>query len=325
MGKITEDPESRSLVINGEGSTYTQVFSAAGYENAGLVGLAIRQQLPRYVIVDGYILNSPRNISIKPVVNQSTIGGTKGDNWYRVTVTYSYTSQDAADGDTPLEEEERTPEKLKERDENESGNLSFSISTGSELKVYAIDDIPGQSQLVTDFAGDPVPPPYGGFATNKEIGMDEFGKVSGVDVAKPSCSITITKTFSDAYVTEAKRKEWMGYVGMVNKKEWAGLPVRCVMLTGINGSQRANSDLTNSWPMTFSFEYKAPSDFEIQASPADKGDHGAVFIADIAGYDYTWVQSKKKVANKIQMNVPVKVYTQQVYEELDFAVLDLNP
>ena len=318
MATITEHKESRKLTINGASSSYTQVFTAIGYAEPGLAGRAVRQALSRFIVVDGYILNAPRNVQVTPLSTQDSSG--KGKDAWRVTCTYTHKDTD----EDNQEEEERTQQEQEERDEDEGEDSPYSheairIGTGTDFKIYAIDTIDAQTTLVNDFAGNAQPTPIGGFADSDQINMDEFGKIQGLDVAAPTTSFTITKTFSPGFVKRNK-KNWMDWVGMVNKTKWRKLEPRCVMLTGVDADQKVNNDTgKNEWRVTFTFEYKKPSTFKLVGD--ERADHQSVVINNIAGFDYTWVQSIKKTVNKVEINSPVKVYTQQIYEELEFKKL----
>ena len=99
------------------------VFAATGYTSAGAVVAAVKAAVPRSYIVDGYELNAPRNIVVKPMTVKGSSNG-----YYKASCTWTYQEPD---NDNQEEDDQQQND-----DTDEQGRVNFTIGTGTKPVSY---------------------------------------------------------------------------------------------------------------------------------------------------------------------------------------------
>lgn len=160
--------------------------------------------------------------------------------------------------------------------------------------------------------------PPGGTAPDHKgaIGVTESG-VEGVDVVTPVYQFAETHYKADADVDEAYRQAVASLTGKVNNAPFRGHAAGEVLFLGASGSKRTAPDGSDDWEITYRFAASK------NATNLVVGD---ITVAAKAGWDYLWAQYREFADTGAGSLVrrPVAAYVERVYDEGDFADLELS-
>ncbi|HET6494183.1 MAG TPA: hypothetical protein VFH61_02325 [Thermoleophilia bacterium] len=146
------------------------------------------------------------------------------------------------------------------------------------------------------------------------IGVSNDGSgvtVAGVDITVPVYNWTEAHVFPYAAVTQAYVATLYALTGKTNNALWRGrFKQRDVLFKGASGATRADG----KWEMSFGFA----------ASPTREDfDIGGITVLQKRGWDYLWVRYQDDVSENHIIKKPIVAIVEQVYEEADFAGLNL--
>lgn len=193
------------------------------------------------------------------------------------------------------------------RGPKEAGDEMTKFSTtGEKTKIKSAidttDSVAADGETAFDFKG--------------AIGVQENGRIDGVDIVVPSLSIVLTRVMANAAVTSAFVDNLFSLTGSVNlfgctlygKSFAAGE----VLFKGAEGSQRGNDD----WEITFHFSC-SPNKATYNAGP------NFTSTLDKKGWDYVWWYpgTREDTTNNKTVSKPVAAYAEQVYPYKDLTAL----
>jgi len=151
-------------------------------------------------------------------------------------------------------------------------------------------------------------------ATNHKgtIGIDSDGVVHGCDIIVPQLSMSNTRYFPEAVVTNAFVKSIASLAACVNSAPFRSFAVGEVQFAGLTG---AFNDKTRAWALTYQY----------LTEPNVTGlTFGDVDPIDKRGFDYLWVETidKKDDDSKFTRKIPIQVNVDQVFRYADLNALD---
>ena len=145
------------------------------------------------------------------------------------------------------------------------------------------------------------------------INPDKEGNVAGVDIVVPQHSWTETHEISNTIVTNEYIRKLAELTGTTNKESFRDFEPGEVLFLGASSSHRGSTD----WLIEFKFQA------EINKENEQIGD-----ITGISkkGHEYLWVKYREDedtAGSNRKVVIPEAVYVERVYEESDFADLQL--
>lgn len=148
------------------------------------------------------------------------------------------------------------------------------------------------------------------------IGVQENGRIDGVDIVVPSLSMVLTRCMDDSDVTSTFIENLHSLTGVVNSAavtiHGKSFSAGEVLFKGAEGSQRGNDD----WEITFHFAC-SPNDATYNPGPNFTG------TLDKKGWDYVWWYpgTREDTTNNKTVSIPVAAYAEQVYPTADLTAL----
>ena len=136
--------------------------------------------------------------------------------------------------------------------------------------------------------------------------------VKGCDYMVPKYDFGQTKSYSNTFLTTAKRLQWADIVATTNAASFLGMPIGSVIYHGAQG-RRQGTDL---WTVTHSFSY-SPNRTNVVV--------GDITVASVPGWAYLWVQHEEveDLANAAIAVKPKYAYVERMYDSGDFTILAL--
>lgn len=152
------------------------------------------------------------------------------------------------------------------------------------------------------------------------INYDPKDGVQGVDIDAPIVEYTELHNLTDAQFTTEYRTTLRDCIKKTNSAVWRGLEIGSVLFDGASTTKR-----NNIWYLTFRFRIRrglVDKEFTIT------NEAGASETVKVTkkGWEYLWVQSFQhpNAAGDKVFIAPGAIYVGQVYESVDFAVLDIG-
>jgi len=133
-------------------------------------------------------------------------------------------------------------------------------------------------------------------------------QVDGADVLHPRYEFTLEKIYTNAVLSESKRKEWADQVGTVNAAILRQFAIATVLYMGQTGRRRGRGD----WSVNHRFAY-SPDRTDVTI-----GEHT---VASVPGWAYLWVtyeEIEDEVAHVIRSK-PTAVYVERMYNTSNFT------
>lgn len=176
--------------------------------------------------------------------------------------------------------------------EDDGGVTSFDISTQTKHVLQAIE--------TKRYPAD-APDYHGAINYDGE-------KVNGVDIISPVFSFSLSKRYKS--FGASRQKEVAGVVGKINQATYHGFDAGEVLFVGCSGSQRGSE----KWDVTYKFNVNF--------------NQTNITIGDITGinkggWEYLWAFYEKgpNEEGTSQIQKPIAVYVEKVYEDGNFSVL----
>lgn len=179
-------------------------------------------------------------------------------------------------------------------------------TTGEKTKVKSsittTDSVAGDGETAFDFGG--------------AIGVQENGRIDGVDIVVPSLSMVLTRVMANTDVTASFVDTLFSLTGSVNSASCViygkTFAAGEVLFQGAEGNQRGNDD----WEITFKFSC-SPNDSTYNPGP------NFTDTLDKKGWDYVWWYpgTREDSTNSKTVSKPVAAYAEQVYPYKDLTAL----
>ena len=273
------DSYSTTRIYHVWSMTDAELYATAGLTDP--IGNFSRQDLVEFAVR----AVAPDTIAGSPVTAIESNDKQDPGEWYEVTLTYSSGSASSS-GNTGPEPEEGT------------SSVSIEIGTQTINMQRAIG-----TTIFTEPGEDPVP--WNGIEPTTDDPTDP--KFRGADVVVPNFGWNETHFHPDSTFVWS---DLYNYVGRMNATPFRGFAAGEVLLFGISGSIRYDTDPL-LWETSYTFG----------AAPNLTGETiGLVTGVDKRGWDYLWV-TYKDVSGTPTVN---SVYVEQVYKEANFLGLGIG-
>ena len=148
------------------------------------------------------------------------------------------------------------------------------------------------------------------------LGVEEDGKVKGIDMPVLQAEFTETHWFTDKEMTQTFRNTLMDLVdkNAVNNAPFRGLAAGEVRVLGISGSRRGD-DWDDPWEVTYKFG-------------VSKNVTG-LFVGDIGpiskkGWEYLDIVYETQPGTTIMLPKAVAVYVHKIFDTADFSTLGIG-
>lgn len=192
---------------------------------------------------------------------------------------------------------------------------SASAPTGSDPLVGVDFSVVTEMQRVyrsfatvssTKITGEPNPPDFG-----KLVGVDRDGRIEGVDVPKAVASFRRRVTLQG--ITQTYFRNLLKVVGRTNEVAWWGFPAEDLLLAGVSGSQRNDTE----FDMNFEFKY-SPTETSIVI-------RSGLTVATKAGWHYLWCATRreKDATANLMVEIPYAAYVERVIGVASFNWLGI--
>jgi hypothetical protein len=146
----------------------------------------------------------------------------------------------------------------------------------------------------------------------RAIGITADGEVQGCDRQSPHLEWSVQRIFG--FITLEYIQLLNTLVNKTNKFEFYGFPVGSVLFMGASLQSKSQQNVS----VTFKF---AVQKNEVGINICDNPD---LTVPSKRGWDYLWI-AYKNVANANQLTqVPDAAYVEQIYDEVDFALIGIG-
>lgn len=186
-------------------------------------------------------------------------------------------------------------------------------NTNEEEKGF---EVVGKGQKITQTLTAPAGyGPSGGYAplVGNAIGVNG-DKIDGCEIIVPEFTLTRTRYYPNASMTNAFFKTIGDLVGKTNNATFMGFPAGSLLFNRCAGSVRGRGD----WKVDYAWAYEPnKSSFSI-------GDF--TITSGKKGWEYLWTmyRPKKEVVSGLTFAQPVAIYVSKVYEDGDMSLLGLS-
>lgn len=137
------------------------------------------------------------------------------------------------------------------------------------------------------------------------IGVEQDGRVSGVDVISPKLRLNFAFKFPAGRITAAYVKTLAAATGKLNLYRFIGFDPGELLFLGASGSDGTNSEME----VTFSFE---------ASSNATNFASGGITGISKLGHEYLWHEFSDAVDTGVAVTRASRVHIEQVYDYADF-------
>ncbi len=172
-------------------------------------------------------------------------------------------------------------------------------------------------------------PDYGGV-----IGVNDEGGPKGTDIIVPTFTFSETRNKTSDKITIGYVNRLAKVVGKINRSIFKGFRQAELLFLGADGTRLGNE----LWDVTYRFGVSLTRrNFNIGGTliegTGSRPDRivGGITVGFKLGWDYMWVRYEKVVVKKALgstektlKDVPIGVYTEQVYEETEFSLLAMD-
>ncbi len=239
MAYIEEKQDSRVMNYNAESASTSRTYHLVDYPDTQDALAALANSVPTDVVVGNYLCVLPE-YAVTPIFSDPD------RTLYEATVTWK--TPDIASGGGGGAGEAKDP-----KEPEDPSNLTFSFSAISRVIQNSVPQyVNGTLSQVgsTQFYPNGNPP--------QNVLVDTINQQhpemppEGIEVNSPIITITAKTIISSTVATQSWWSDRFSQVWTTNNDTWNGLAKRCVMLTGIQASERSDGH----WDVTHNFEYR---------------------------------------------------------------------
>ncbi len=237
MAYIQEQQESRTMSFNAENASTTRVYHLVDFADSQDALEALYNSVPSTIDVGSYICGLPE-FEIRPVFSDPDRTVYEGSVTWKTADIASGGGSGGADNTANDPKEPEDPTSLVISYSGQSKVIQHSVqpTTGQAGSVFYSPTNPQGTTLTVDTINQQRP---------------EFAPV-GVEVNSPIINIRAKTVVASTVASQSWFSDRFRQVWTTNNATWNALPAGCVMLTGMESSQRAD----DHWDVTYNFEYR---------------------------------------------------------------------